>query len=243
MGLWAQFLLRGGITADGARLVSESGMAEMFKPHQLASPEDFYPTVELTQPHWRSYGLAWFQQDFQGRKIEFHTGSLDGLIAIIGLDRANDRAVIVLANRDHAEMRHAVLWEVMDKSPPEERRDWNREIFELYTGLAADQAAQWAETEKGRLSGTRTSLQLDEYAGAYESPGIGTITINKSDSGLTLKTVQVDMPMTHWHLDTFLVDYEPWGLREFAEFRIGPDGAISGIELFGEWFNPVNSSE
>ena len=56
---------------------------------QLSSPGDFYPTVELTQPNWRTYGLGWFQQDFQGRKIDFHTGSLSGLIAIIGLDRNN----------------------------------------------------------------------------------------------------------------------------------------------------------
>jgi len=109
MSLWAQFLLRDGVAADGKRLVSEASVEEMFKPQQLASPDDFYPTVALTQPNWRSYGLAWFQQDFQGRKIDFHTGSLSGLIAIIGLDRAGDKAVVVLGNRDHAEMRHAVI--------------------------------------------------------------------------------------------------------------------------------------
>jgi CubicO group peptidase (beta-lactamase class C family) len=125
MGLWAQFLLRGGVTQEGERLISEAGFEEMFKPHQLASPDDFYPTIELTKPNWRSYGLAWFQQDFQGRKIDFHTGSLSGLIAIIGLDRAGDKAVVVLGNRDHAEMRHAVLWEVMDNSAPSQKRNWN----------------------------------------------------------------------------------------------------------------------
>jgi len=243
MSLWAQYLLRGGVTADGTRLVSEAGIAEMFEPHQLASPEDFYPTVELTQPNWRSYGLAWFQQDFQGRKIDFHTGSLNGLVAIIGLDRAGDRAVVVLGNRDHAEMRHAILWEVMDNDPPEERRDWNGEIFELYAGLSKQQDEKWAETEEGRLVGTRTSLPLDEYAGVYESPAIGNITIEVSDSGLTLNTPNVELKMTHWHLDTFLVEYEPWGLREFAEFHIGPDGSISGIDLFSGRFTPVNPSE
>ena len=41
MSLWAQFLLRGGVTEAGNRLISEAGIKQMFEPHQLASPEDF----------------------------------------------------------------------------------------------------------------------------------------------------------------------------------------------------------
>ena len=41
MSLWAQFLLRNGVTSDGERLVSESGMQQMFEPQQLSSPDDF----------------------------------------------------------------------------------------------------------------------------------------------------------------------------------------------------------
>ncbi len=243
MSLWAQFLLRGGITSDGEQLVSEAAIEEMFKPHQLAAPDDFYPTVELTQPNWRSYGLGWFQQDFQGRKIDFHTGSLSGLIAIIGLDRAGDKAVVVLGNRDHAEMRHAVLWEVMDKQAPAERRNWNQEIYDLYAGLAEQGDEKWAEIEQQRLVKTKPSLPQDDYAGIYESPATGEVTIAVNGRNMVLKTKKVELPMTHWHLDTFLVEYESWGLREFAEFHIGSNGTIRELELFGESFFPAVDSE
>jgi CubicO group peptidase (beta-lactamase class C family) len=243
MGKWAQFLLRGGVTEDGKRLVSETHFEEMFKPHQLASPDDFYPTVELTRPNWLSYGLGWFQQDFQGRKIDYHTGSLSGLIAIIGLDRAGDSAVVVLGNRDHAEMRHAVLWEVMDGSAPAERRDWNREIFGLYEGLADERDEEWTEIRNQRLAKTKPSLSRDDYAGNYESPPFGKITIAMDGRKMILKANNIELPMTHWHLDTFLVEFKSWNLREFAEFRVGPDGAISKLELFGETFAPVGDSE
>jgi len=72
MSLWGQFLLRNGVTASGERLISETNFEQMFEPHQLAATSDFYPTVELTLPHWRTYRLGWFQQDFQGRMINFH---------------------------------------------------------------------------------------------------------------------------------------------------------------------------
>jgi CubicO group peptidase (beta-lactamase class C family) len=240
MALWAQFLLRGGVTADGDRLLSEEALSEMFRPQALIDRADFYPVAKLTGPHWLSYGLGWFQQDFQGRKIDFHTGSLSGLIAIIGLDRAGDRAVVVMGNRDHAEMRHAVLWNLMDKQA-EDRRDWNQEVFELYAGLRDEYEKSWEEKRKQRLRGTRPALALEAYAGRYSSPAMGEITVGLSGKKLTLETSKVSLPMTHWHLDTFLVDYEPWQLREFATFRIMPDGSVGSLDAFGEILKPQST--
>lgn len=239
MSLWAQFLLRDGVTSNGTRLISETGIAEMFNPHQLAGPKDFYPTVALTQPNWRSYGLAWFQQDFQGRKIDFHTGSLSGLVAIIGLDRADDRAVVVLGNRDHAEVRHAILWEVMDDNSADEQRDWNQEVFDLYANLAAEQEDEWKTMAANRLTDTVASLPVDHYTGVYESPGFGPVIVETTDSGLVLNTSKIAFPVTHWQLDTYLLEYEPWNLHEFVQFHIAPDGTIQSFDLFGQNFSPV----
>ena len=243
MGLWAQFLLRGAVTEGGERLITENHIEEMFKPQSLIATDDFYPTTKLTRPDWTSYGLGWFQQNFQGRKIDFHTDSLSGLIAIIGLDRAGDRAVVVLGNRDHAEMRHAVLWEVMDNRTGEDSRDWNSEIWDLYSSQAKQGGETWAETRKQRLRKTRPSLSREDYLGAWKSPVIGEIIIEQQDRKMFLKTKKVSMPMSHWHLDTFLVEYEPWGMREFAEFRIGPTGKIDKLVLFGEEFLPASTGD
>jgi len=238
MSLWAQFLLRGGVTAGGERLISEDSMAEMFKPQSLIDRRDFYPTATLTRPDWISYGLGWFQQNFQGRKIDFHTGSLSGLVAIIGLDRAGDRAVIVMGNRDHAEMRHAVLWEVMDSSADSERPDWNQLVWDLYQGAAKEAEAKWAETLEKRLPRTRLSLPLDAYTGRYGSAALGDVTIEIAGGKLKMRTHAVALPMSHWHLDIFLIEYAAWDLREFAEFRIGPEGQIESLLLFGQEFLP-----
>jgi CubicO group peptidase (beta-lactamase class C family) len=239
MSLWAQFLLRDFVTEDGDRLVSGESIKQMFEPHQLASVDDFYPTVELTKPNWRTYGLAWFQQDFQGRKIDFHTGSLSGLIAIIGLDRANDKAVIVLGNRDHAEMRHALLWEVMDETAGDDRRDWNQDIFDLYAKRADEAKQKWKETQDKRLKHTKPSLKPTVYPGTYRSDAIGDVVIEKSGKNMMLKTALIDFEMTHWHLDTFLVEYKDWEMQEFVVFNIGPDGKISSLKLFGDTFRRV----
>lgn len=239
MSLWAQFLLRGGVTMNGDRLISEASIEQMFTPQQLSSVDDFYPDVEVTTPNWRTYGLAWFQRDFQGRKIDFHTGSLAGLIAIIGLDRAGDTGVVVLGNRDHAEMRHAVLWEVMDHSAPDQRRDWNREVFELHQSRAKEREREWQEMLQKRILGTEPSLPPEAYLGSYRSETVGEIRIERSGEQWTLATVLADLEMTHWHLDTFLVEHKPWDIRDFAAFEIGTDGAIASLRFLGHTFEPV----
>lgn len=243
MGLWAQFLLRGGVTAGGQRLISEPGFAELFTPQSLIARADFYPTAQLTQPNWTSYGLGWFQQDFQGRKIDFHTGSLHGLVALIGLDRAGDRAMVILGNRDHAEMRHAVLWEVMDRRPPGQRQDWNQAVFDLYRSAAQQGEAQWEERQAQRLQDTRPSLPLAAYTGRYDNALLGELVVENSGGALTLRTAKYDFALTHWHVDTFLLEYGPWQLREFATFQLAPDGTVATLSLLGETLSPVAGKE
>lgn len=242
MSLWAQFLLRGGVTEDGTRLISEDGMHNMFEPHQLSTPEDFYPTVELTKPHWRTYGLGWFQQDFQGRAIDFHTGSLAGLIAIIGLDREAGKAVIVLGNRDHAEMRHALLWEVMDTSAPSGKRDWNQDVFDLYEKRLETDREEWRETELARLTGTKLRLPVDAYAGTYRSIVNGDIEITISDGELSLHLAMGSYKMSHWHQDTFLIVDDDWEFGSQAVFAFDTDGSISSFGFFDDAFIRVNTA-
>ncbi len=240
MSLWAQFLLRGGTTAGGRRLISAAHFAEMFEPQQLIGADDYYPTAELTRPQWRSYGLGWFQQDFQGRKIDFHTGSLSGLVAIIGLDRAADRAVVVFGNQDHAEFRHAVLWEVMDPTTGPDRTDWNAAVRELYERLADEREAEWHETRQKRLTNANPGLPPEAYIGSYRSAVNGDIVVGRDERRLQLRTARVTLDLRHWHLDTFLVEYLPWNIREFATFRIGTDGAVAGLEVLGDYFERLD---
>jgi CubicO group peptidase (beta-lactamase class C family) len=239
MSLWAQFLLRGATTADGQKLLTDDAVSAMFEPQQLATPDDFYPTVALTQPNWRTYGLAWFQQDFQGHKIDFHTGSLSGLIAIIGLDRAENRAVVVLGNRDHAEMRHALLWSVMDNSATNDRRDWNQEIFDLYQASADEEKAEREQQDEARIKRTKPGLPLAAYAGTYSNVIVGELMVVRERKALSLISGRYAFRLDHWHHEVFAITKPEWDFRDFVTFEIGPDGTITKMVVFGENFEPV----
>ena len=239
MSLWAQFLLRGGVTTDGERLVSEAQYKQMFEPTQLSTVPDFYPTVELTKPHWRTYGLGWYQQDFQGRMIDFHTGSLFGLIAIIGLDREAKRAVVMLANRDHAEFRHALLWHVMDNTSTADRRDWNSDIFALYERNAAEAEAKSQDIHATRRKGTKTSVPLDDFAGTYSADSFGELVFEVDGKDLVAQTELHEVRFSHWHDNVFLWKFEQWDFEMLVEFRVGFDNKVTALEWGGDTFTRV----
>lgn len=238
MGVWAQFILRGGVTESGERLLSEAAMQQWFEPHQLAAVGDFYPTTELTRPHWRSYALGWFQQDFQGRMINYHTGSLSGLIALIGLDLDNDRAVVILGNRDHAEMRHAVLWKVMDQDT-QANTDWNQQVYDLYERQRIRRDERWSDTRQQRIANANPGLPLASFAGRYTSKVNGDIVVVYSDRRLLFKTALDTFELRHWHLNTFVAEFPPDN-RLFADFEIGFDGKVKSLHILGDEFARIN---
>jgi hypothetical protein len=71
------------------------------------------------------------------------------------------------------------------------------------------------------------------------SESMGDILLEQSGRNMTLKTTRFDFEMNHWHLDTFLVEYKNWGMREFATFNIAPDGTTISLNFLGNTFERV----
>lgn len=233
---WAQFLLRGGLTESGERLISEAAFTEWFEPAQLAHPDDFYPVTALTKPRWRSYALGWFQQDFAGRRIDFHTGSLSGMVAILGLDRDAGNAVVVLANRDHAELRHALLWHALDQRPDAAAEDWHTAVWSLYQSIRAEADEEWARQTAGQLDAP-SPVPPAAYVGDYRSLAWGPLSVRDIDGQLRLLAQSREFPLEHWHNTTFLATHKDWQRGMLIEFRLKPDGTIGAVELRGMSFD------
>lgn len=236
MTRWVQFLLRGGTTVDGERLVSEAEFERLFAPQVLIAEDDFYPTHQLTQPKWRSYGLGWFQQDYAGRRIDFHTGSLGGLCAIVGLDRDAGTGVIVLENLDHAEVRHAIMWEVFDPA-----RRWNDEVQQLYATIGQQAQAQRAAFVASRVADTRPTLPLAAYAGAYQHPAWGEAQVQLVDGELRVPLANYTMELRHWHFDTFLAHVVPWYTPQPVRFEVGVDGSVTALFVGDQRYDRIGA--
>src|SRR6185436_13640896 len=239
MAKWMQMLLDGCHAggASGAALLSKETCAELFTPQTIA-PYEMYPTTRLTNPHWMTYGLGWFQQDYRGRAVDFHTGSIDGMVAIHGLIRDERLGVYVLGNLDHTELRHAIMYTVFDRFAGKTDRDWSAEFLKLYDGLRDEADKARAEKESKRVKGTAPSLPAKQLAGDYVDPLHGDVHVTNEGGGLRLQYGAAFVgALEHWHYNTFRATWKAaWRTPELVTFVVDEDGRASGLELMGARF-------
>ena len=233
MSKWMKFLLDSGIV-NGKRLLNRETFAELFTPQVMVPPDEFYPTMALTHPHWMTYGLGWFQHDYQGRMLSFHTGSLSGFVAIIGLVPDEKLGVYVLANRDHVEVRHALMYKAIDIFLGNAPRDWSKQLLALYDSRRAAAETQRAANEAKRIKGTKPSLSLSKYAGVYEDPLLGRVSVTEANGKLRVDAgPAIKGALEHWQYDRFRARYDDrWQGTDLVTFTIG-DGVASSMEIAG----------
>jgi CubicO group peptidase (beta-lactamase class C family) len=239
MSKWMQFLLDGGRVGgtNGKRLLSEASFAELFTPQTIA-PFEMYPTTRIVKPHWMTYGLGWFQQDYRGQAVDFHTGSIDGMVAIHGLIRDQRLGVYVLANLDHAEVRHAIMYSVFDRYAGRSDRDWNAEFLKLYGDLRQEADATRAKKDALRVAGTSPSVALQTFAGDYTEPLHGDVKVTYDSGGLRIRygTAFVGA-LEHWHYNTFRATWKAaWREPALVNFVLDEDGQPSTLEMMNARF-------
>lgn len=234
MSKWVQCMLDSS-KYTGGRLLKPATWMEMFKPHTLVSESGFYPTAKLTKPNWTTYGLGWFQHDYKGHKVNFHTGSLSGLIALNAQLPDQNLGYYFLGNYDHAEVRHALMYKAFDHFALGGNRDWSTEFHHLYQGLAEEQEKQVAKLEGMRVTNTSSSLPMEAYAGKYTDPLFGTVVVTLEGTNLKFNVNNVlYATLAHWNFDTFYGTWDKaWDGKAIAQFTLSPLGKVEKLNLEG----------
>ena len=232
MARWMRFVLDSA-RVGGQRLLAPATYAEWLKPQTMVTVGEFYPTARLTKPHWTTYALGWFQEDYAGRMVDFHTGSIDGMVAIIGLIPDERLGVYVLANLDHAEVRHALMYKVFDLYLGNPPRDWSTELLRLYGGIRAAADSARRRTEARRIPDTHPSLALSRYAGTYADSLFGSVSVAVENGALRLRTSSSHAgTLEHWEYDTFRLRWDnAWEGTDFVTFTIGQNGVPTRLEM------------
>jgi CubicO group peptidase (beta-lactamase class C family) len=231
MAKWMRFLLDSG-RFEGKTLLKPASFAEMVKPQVTVPPGQFYPTARLTRPHWMTYGLGFFQQDYNGRKIDYHTGSIDGMVALIGLMLDHRLGVYVLSNRDHVEARHALMLKTFDLFTGAPARDWSTELRALYDSASSQGVAAQRAADARRIPNTKPSLRLEQYVGTYSDSLYGTRKVTLENGVLRVRySPTYAATLEHWQYDSFRPRFDDsWRSAGPMTFVIGANGLPSRLE-------------
>lgn len=234
------FLLSDG-EVNGKKLLKKETMEELFTPQALLY-ESTYPSSELTDYHWSSYALGWFQNDYHGEKLDFHTGSLIGEIAICGLIRDENFGVYVFANLDHAELRHAIMYKAIDLYVfNDDSKDWHTPIF----GQGLKKRAARSEYKKqllaSQIKNTKPTLELSKYVGVFQADMGAKVEVSfKNDKLYFFHTFTREVELGHFHYDSFLNKKSFECPYEFIiSFDIDQLGEVEVVHMWGLEYKKV----
>src|SRR5688572_2636985 len=87
MAKWLRFVLNGGVTPDGKRLVSEKGYSEWLKPQ-----------MKMNASGTASYGLGWMIGKWNGLTVVQHGGNIDGFNALVAMIPEKKLGFVMLTN-------------------------------------------------------------------------------------------------------------------------------------------------
>lgn len=235
MSKWMRFVLDSG-RVGSTRLIKAETFREIVAP-QIQAPMEEYPALQLAKPDFFSYGFGWFIQNYRGQHVWMHTGSINGLCAIIGLMPNEKLGVYVLENLDHAEIRHGLMYSVFDLYNGGKGRDWSADLKPLFARRPS--APRVALT--GEIVTAAPSLALQQYAGTYVDSAYGEIRVT-FENGALKAAVVTDPPATLQpvNMEAFRAQPAEPG-RNPITLVFQPDGAggVASVRVSGITFTRV----
>jgi CubicO group peptidase (beta-lactamase class C family) len=233
LGQWVRLQLGGGVH-NGQRLLSAATVRELHEPQTLMRGDSIGARM-FPNTHFRAYALGWTVQDYHGRKLVHHSGSINYTRTHIGMIPEAGIGVAVVTNLSTSNLQQAVMFRVIDALLGLPARDWSAEYLELARRAEERSATEAAAVEAARLAGTRPSLPLESYAGVYGDPLWGDVTIAHEGGRLVLSYApEYIADLEHWHGDVFRGTWRSTGFgRAFVTFTVDPRGRPGRLELEG----------
>lgn len=174
-----------------------------------------------------AYGAGRWTASYRGHLLSYHGGDINGFHSQVSVMPYDGIGVVVLVIGDHAApLYNVVSYNVYERMLGMPQTPWSERLLAIrLKGKEAGQQGR-AKAGAGRVEGTRPSHPLGDYAGEFEHPAYGVVTIAKKDDALGFDFHKIKLPLAHFHYDRFdTPDDEQDGLWS-VNFGTNPQGEI-----------------
>jgi len=179
MSKWVMMLLNNGKLGD-KEIVPRSALAQTWLPHSILGNGG----AMFNRGHFSLYGLGWFLEEYEGRKIVSHTGGVNGFVTSVTLLPEEKLGIVVLTNTDANGFFQALNWEIRDAYLGLPYRNYHKVAMGMQKGSEERQEKAWKLKEDTVGMKPATALSLAAYAGGYRHPVYGLMNITLQDSKL-----------------------------------------------------------
>jgi len=174
-----------------------------------------------------AYGMGRETASYRGHLLTFHGGDLPGFHTQVSFMPQDHIGVIVFEIGNHSQpLYNIVSYNVYERLLGMDQTPWSERQLEIR--LKNKKAGTEARTKanEGRVTDTKPSHALADYAGAYEHPAYGVMTIGLKDNQLQFDFHKMRLPMARFHYDRFDTPDDEQDGKWSVNFRTNPQGDI-----------------
>jgi CubicO group peptidase (beta-lactamase class C family) len=228
---WLITQLDSGRAADGTRLYRPSTARQLWSVVTPLAVNPPPPELKALRSNFAGYGLGFSLRDYRGYKLVSHTGGLPGFVSRIAMIPELKLGVAVFTNQESEESFMSITCRVLDHYIGADDTDWITAWARTRARNDSLLAARERQTSASRDSLSTPSLAAEKYAGEYEDPWYGTVSIMHEPSGLVMRfshSPSMVGDISHWQYDTFVVRWRDRELRAdaFVTFALTAEAKI-----------------
>lgn len=218
---------------DGKTFISEKSFNNITTPHTNRAVGKNDQRV-----HFKSYGLGWGLQDYQGYKMIGHGGGYDGMISKSTFVPEKKLGIIVLTNSLNW-LPTALVNKTLDVILAEQMnaKDWSGDWLKLKENQDIHSQKEWTKNENKRGKLGKKSKSLTAYTGTYKDKMYGTVTISLKNEKLHFsmnETPIYSAILKHWNHDIFTFRFDT-NLSSLPEgklwFDMNENGNIKSLHI------------
>ena len=212
---------------DGATVMSAATAKRQRTPHMLMPDSGEVPGLVL-----HAYGLGWAIGRYREHKIAMHDGGIDGFTTHCALLPDDGIGVVVMTNTSASMMHAIVACRVLDELLGAEPLN----LFGFFKPRfdAAMAGTREAKAARRVVPGAPPARPLSAYAGQYDHPGYGTITIALDGDTLKPSFGTMQLGLAHRHYETFDLTWHEMTDEPVVfplTFLADPDGDVSALTV------------
>ncbi|PYR57938.1 MAG: penicillin-binding protein, partial [Acidobacteria bacterium] len=227
---WLIALMNDGML-DGRQVLPKAAVK------QTLAPSIALPNTGLEVRGWgeilnAAYGMGRWTASYRGHLIAYHGGDLPGFHSQVSTMPYDSIGVIVFVIGNHAApLYNIVSYNVYERLLGLSLTPWSeRQNAIRLKNKEAGKAAR-AKAGGGRVAGTRPSHEIDAYAGEFEHPAYGVLTVSNAEGSLTFDFHKIRMPLSHFHYDRFDTPDDEQDGKWSVNFLTNPQGEVDRAEM------------
>jgi hypothetical protein len=173
MSKWVQMQLGNGKFNDNM-IIPFSAIQQTRTPNSILGNGGH----EFNKAHFALYGLGWFLEEYNGRKIVAHTGGVNGFVSSVALVPEENLGIVVLTNTDANNFYEALRLEIMDAYMDLPYRNYSGHYQEGQKSGDMQRLTEIGKKKDTIAMKLKTDVSLAALSGTYKHSIYGNMTIS-----------------------------------------------------------------